>query len=255
MFDPTTPKLLRVRAAISTESWLERVAQARAAEEVLRKVADAGLSLNAALAKHLPANRRSWALRWLRRYQSLGLEGLIDQRVSREPTVSRACRRIVEAARTADPRVTVEQIWALLREARLPPPLPSEATIKREFARVDEQRRAQNPPPDVVEEVLDLPFAGGELLTAAEQETGGIAALTQEVGQIAEWAQSASVGQTPAKDTERRDERGHFTADYNRARTRQPGEPIASYLRTAEEKAEGRVPSWPRFVREPPRTL
>ena len=94
-----------------------------------------------------------------------------------------------------------------------------------------------------------------ELLAVAELETGGIAALTDEVVQIAEQAIVASAGQTPAKDVARRSARGHFTVTYNRARRRKRGEPIASYLRTPEEKAEGRVPSWPRFVHEQRETI
>jgi hypothetical protein len=54
---------------------------------------------------------------------------------------------------------------------------------------------------------------------------------------------------------ENRDTHGHFTAAYNRKRRRKPGEEIAGYLRSAEEKAAGRVPSWPRFVHEGRETL
>jgi hypothetical protein len=100
-----------------------------------------------------------------------------------------------------------------------------------------------------------LPLAGGELLAAAETETGGIAALTNEVVRIAEDALEASEGQTPEKDVGGRDADGQFTARYNRARRRKHGAQVASYLRTAEEKAEGRVPSWPRFVHEQPETI
>jgi hypothetical protein len=61
---------------------------------------------------------------------------------------------------------------------------------------------------------------------------------------------AASAGQTPEVDVAHRDGRGHFTSTYNRERARKAGEAIAGYLRSAEEKAEGRVPSWPRFVGE-----
>jgi hypothetical protein len=54
---------------------------------------------------------------------------------------------------------------------------------------------------------------------------------------------------------ELRDAHGKFTGRYNRARRRKRGEEVASYLRTAEEKAEGRVPSWPRFVDERAETI
>jgi hypothetical protein len=56
-------------------------------------------------------------------------------------------------------------------------------------------------------------------------------------------------------DTAHRDDRGHFTVTYNRKRRRKQGVEIAGYLRTAAEKAEGRVSSWPRFVHERRETL
>ncbi len=153
--------------------------------------------------------------------------------------MSVACRQVVQTAREMNPRVTTNEALELLRKQRISP-LPPESTIKREFARVDERRtyalkkaRAKG---DVVD-VIELPLAGGELLAAAETETGGIAALTTEVVKIAERAIEASDGQTPAKDIERRNANGQFTDRYNRARRRKRGEQIASYLRTEEEKA------------------
>ena len=95
-----------------------------------------------------------------------------------------------------------------------------------------------------------MPLAGGELLAAAELESGRIAALTNVVVLMAAEAVAASEGQTPVKDVARRNADGQFTGTYNRARRRKRGEPVASYLRPAEEKAEGRVRSWPRFVHE-----
>ncbi|MBI3181250.1 MAG: hypothetical protein HYZ28_03815 [Myxococcales bacterium] len=72
---------------------------------------------------------------------------------------------------------------------------------------------------------------------------------------LAEEAKEASAGRTPEADLAHRDELGHFTVTYNRKRRRKRGEEIASYLRSAAEKAEGRVPSWPRFVHERKETL
>lgn len=255
MYEPTLPTLIRVKASISVESWIRRVVQARRDEKVLRRIVDAvkaGSSQNEAIAKHVPKSRRSWVLRLVPRYRRLGFEGLIDQRTPREPVVSRACRRVVQSAREADPQLTVADALELLRKDGIPRPSP--ATIKREFALV-EARRPERDEQLVPTEVIDLPFAGGELLAAAEQETSAIEALTDVVMEAQEWAQAASAGKTPAKDTAHRDEHGHFTARYNRARTRKPGEAIASYLRSAAEKAEGRVPSWPRFVQERRETI
>lgn len=258
--EPTTPDLIRVKSRISEESWQRRVEQARDDEVEIKKIVDAeakGLSLNRAIAKVLPANRRSWALRRIAAYKERGLEALIDTRMPREPKVSVACRHAVQAAREANPQLTVDEALEILGNQHITP-LPSESTIKREFKRVKDRRQyAQKKAAregKVVEEI-ELPLAGGELLAAAEIETGGISALTDEVVQIAERAIEDSAGRTPAKDREGRSAKGQFTVRYNRARRRKRGEQVASYLRTAEEKAEGRVPSWPRFVHERRETI
>ena len=274
--DPTSSDLIRVKSRVTVETWEKRVEQARADEvtikAILKRVA-ASESLNAAIARELPANRRSWAMRQVPAYRKRGLEALIDARIPREPTVSTNCRAVVQTAREANPRLTTEQALGLLREHGISP-LPSDSTIKREFSKVEERKKyarkkankagaegAELPsekkrdPAAEIPEILDLPFAGGELLMAAEIEAGGIAALTNEVVAIGERAIEASVGKTPKKDVAHRDADGHFTSTYNRRRKRKKNEQTASYLRSAEEKAEGRVPSWPRFVHERPETI
>ena len=255
MYEPTSPGLIRVKSLIAATSWQKRVDQAREAEKQIRLILAeraGGLSLNQAIAKVLPASRRTWAMQHIGAYRAAGLEALIDTRTPREPKLARACRGALEVARTANPSLTVEAALAILRAKELP--LPSRRTIQREFRRVDAGLRREQPHPPR-EQVIPLAFAGGELLAAAEAETGAIAGLTREVVRLGERAVVASAGKTPAKDVALRDGHGRFTARYNRARRRRKGEAIASYLGSAAEKAEGRVPSWPRFVHERAETL
>jgi hypothetical protein len=258
VYEPVAAELVRVKSRISADSWRRRVEQARRDEApvqaILDKVAD-GLSLNDAIAKVLPANRRSWALRRIPTYREQGFEALIDARTPREPEVSGACAQAVQAAREVNPKITVSEALEVLRKQTISP-LPSASTIKREFSRVDERHKyARKKAARDAVKVVELPLAGGELLAAAETETGGIAALTDVVVKLGEQAIEASEGQTPTRDVELRDAHGKFTGRYNRARRRKRGEEVAFYLRTAAEKAEGRVPSWPRFVAERPETI
>jgi len=257
MYEPTSPLLGVVKSRISPESWEARVKAARRDELAMLGVAKRvakGLSLNEAIRKAVPAPRRSWVIRNWGAYQRQGFEALIDRRTPREPVLSRACEGIIQAARETDPKVTAERVLEILRGQKLKD-LPSLSTIWLHFARVDARKRYSKKKEQAVEKVEELPYAGGELLRAAELETGAIAALTDEVKELAEEAERASKGQTPARDVAHRDERGHFTGTYNRKRRRKRGEFIASYLRSAEEKAEGRVPAWPRFVHERRETL
>jgi len=251
--EPTTPKLIRVKSRISAKSWLKRVAQAQADEVIVRSIIDEAArcgSLNGGIAKLLPKSRRSWARRRIPGYRQRGVEALISARVPREPEISVACRQAVQAARAANPRLTSTEAITILQGQRISP-LPSESTIKREFARVDARGNyARKQAATTATEIVELPFAGGELLLAAELETGGIAALTDEVVAIGELATIASGGQAPEQDVAHRDAHGQFTATYNRRRRRKQGEEVASFLRPAAEKAEARIPSWPRFVDE-----
>jgi len=217
------------------------------------------MSLNEAIASALPQSRRSWAYRQIPAYRDLGFEGLIDARLPREPRLAAATSDLLSGARQAKPRLTVAEAETILLSHERVTPIPSASTIKRVFARADARRRAaarkQGASGNAPAEVEELAYAGGELLLAAEAEAGGVAALTEEVARASAWARQASEGKTPERDVERRNARGQFTARYNRARRRKPGEAIASYLRSGEEKGAGRVPSWPRFVEEPPEAI
>ena len=261
-YEPKSAKLQIVKSRISSSSWAARVKVARRDEQVLLQIIeemDGGASENAAIAAVLPASRRSWAIHRLAQYREQGLECLIDSRTPREPTVTRACKGVLEAAREANPRLSVADAVAILQRQKVRQ-LPSESTIKRVFRQVDARRRyrekktakQEQRPQEVVEER----FAGGELLLAAEVETGGVAALTKVVTQYASEAKQAEEGgKAYARDRKDRDRKGRFTKTYNRKRKRKEGEQIAGYLRSAAEKAEGRPPTWPRLVRERPETV
>lgn len=251
------PDLLRVKSRVTAATWEKRIAKAQADEGVLRRILDlvtGGSSLNAAIAAVVPKARRSWVIRHLPAYREHGLAALLERRVPREPRASLACRQALQAARTANPRFAISAALKLLAKQKVTT-LPSSATIKREFSKVDGRRKYAEQKQRTAREVVELPFAGGELLLAAELETGGIAALTATVTELAEIAQALAQDQVPAKDVGYRDGRGRFTTRYNRRRKRKRGQRIASYLRPAAEKAQGRVPTWPRFVREQPATI
>ena len=217
---------------------------------------DQGLSLNQAIGEILPPSRRGWAIRHWMAYKRDGLEGLIDARLPREPKMTRACDDAVQVARLANPKVTIPEMLKILSDRKISP-LPSASTLRRLFARVDDRRRyaEKKERKSAKEEIVDLPLAGGELILAAEAETNVISALVGEVARIGSEVVEASQGQTPTQDVGYRDAQGRFTAAYNHQRRRKPGEPIASYLRSAQEKAEGQVLSGLRFVHEQPETI
>jgi hypothetical protein len=249
------PDLRVVKSRLAPSSWARRVQSAQTSAEVLDLVlaeVDDGSSLNQAITAKLPASRRSWAMRSLPRYRAEGVEGLIDRRLPREPSMTAEVRTAIETAYQGHPGVTAVDVVGQLQGKGVTC-LPSPGRIDRELVGARARARARLKARH--EEAIDLPFAGGELLLAAEVETGAIGALTEEVMTLGKEARAASAGQQPERDCADRDGNGRFTEQYNRKRKRQDGELIASYHRTAEEKARGRVPSWPRFVREQPPTI
>ncbi len=256
MYEPTSPQLLIVKSRLSKESWEERVRTAKREAKLFAKIAkrvEAGDSLNESVGSVLPGSRRSYAIRHWRRYREIGWEALIDRRLPREPRESKRVRAEIEALCAGNPKLSMPEAVAALENNKPGRPLPSPATLKRELRRARARVKREDDADRV--ETTELPLAGGELLLAAEVETGAIAALRDEVVAIGKEALEASAGQEPQKDVGLRDRRGRFTVTYNRKRRRKRGEKVASYLRTAAEKADGRVPSWPRFVREQPETI
>ncbi len=258
MYEPRSAQLVVVKSRISPASWKARVSKAKQDAKILNRIVnrvDRGETLNNAIGEVVPKSRRSWAIRNWRPYQSEGMEALIDSRLPRGQKLSPACGPIIESARSANPHLTVDEALAILRDQRVGA-LPSRPIIEKNFRRADDRRRyAEGKNPKAEEEVEELPFAGGELLLAAELETAGMATLTDELVTLGEEAKEASGKRVPRRDIALRDKKGRFTARYNRARRRKRGESVASYLRPAAEKGEGRVPSWPRFVRERRDTL
>ena len=257
MYEPKRPGLAVVKSRISAESWDARVKAAHRGAAVLGAIAarvEAGAALDEAIRQEVRKSRRSWVIRHWASYRREGFEALIDERVPREPRLAKESGPLIEAAREANPKVTADEVLGILKGQKVQV-LPSLSTVKKHFARVDDRRRYAKEKARAAEEIIELPLAGGELLRAAELETKAIAALTDEVQALAEEAKEASKGRTPEPDVAYRDELGHFTVTYNRKRRRMRGVEIAGYLRSAAEKAEGRVPSWPRFVNERRETL
>lgn len=257
MYEPQLPKLAIVRSRISSESWEARVQEARDASVVMDRIVarvDAGETLNHAIAAEVPKSRRSWVVRNWTSYRRLGFEALIDARVPREPREAQRFAVIIETAREANPEITVEEVLRILKR-RKATPLPSVRTIKKHFARVDARQRYAVKKAERALKVEELTFAGGELLLAAEVETGAMAALTDEVEAIAVEVGDACGSSSAAIDDADRDRRGRFTKTYNRKRRRKKGEEIASYLRSAEEKAADRDLTVLRFVQEQRKTL
>jgi hypothetical protein len=254
MYEPQSVRLVRVRSRISTTRWEARVDRAKEIEKYIQQVESfmrGGDSQNAAIGKIFKQNCKCvWLLRHLIKYKKNGFEGLIDCRMPRDPQLSDRTREIIQTACLGNPNAGPDAIVNILNEQRISQ-IPSEPTIKKEIRRIkNRQKYAEKKQKQETPEIVKLPLAGGELLLAAELETGIMQAVTDEVMNIAKEANEAAGDRVAEKDTNRRDRLGHFTKEYNKSRQREPGQKIPDYLRSAEHKAKGRVPNWARFAHE-----
>jgi len=230
--------------------------------EAVRRRVDGGLTLNAAITEVVPKSRRSWVMRHWKEYRREGWEALIDRRTGREPRVTKGCQDLVIGARLADGGLSVEAMWQILEKTK-GGELPSESVIKRLFARADRKRTPEKsksagegartgsaPRRQEAVQVVELEWAGGELVLAAEMETQAVEGLVDAVCELGEQARQEAQGQEHKPERGLRDTKGKFTGAYNRARRRKAGESVASYLRPAWEKGQQKAADWPRFVHE-----
>ena len=258
MYEPKLPELVVLKSRLTAKVWQARLRAARAAEKDMKalaaKIDGAGLSFNQAVRETLPESKRSWAVRRWPRWKRHGLDGLFDLREPPKAPMTRACRELVIGARLANPKLPVAEALAVLTAGGIKE-LPSPSTIKRLFQKADAKRRYQAKKRRQAEseqgtagasaegepaEVEELDIAGAEVLKAAALETGGISALTDEVEELAVEVRAGSGGEPKSGDNALRD-KGKLTAEYNRARQREEGEAIASYLRPAKEKGHSKV--------------
>lgn len=181
--------------------WQKRVDDAEEARHLIEAVVAEmrrGFSRNDAIDRVLPSSKRSWATRRLLRYRAIGFEGLFDTRLPREPDASRrVARNAAEEVVAVDPSVDFAVVLPVLQDRGVQP-LPSPATIRKELARAGAIVKREETRRRAEEEIVDLPFASGELLLAAELETGGITALAKEVFAIGREAKAASEGLEPS---------------------------------------------------------
>ena len=254
MYEPKLPELVALKSRLSAKVWQARLRAARAGEKEMKalaaKIGGEGLSFNEAVRETLPASKRSWAVRRWPRWQRHGLDGLFDLREPPKAPMTKACRELVTGARLGNPKLTVAEALAVLTTDGVKK-LPSPSTVKRLFQQADAKRRYQakkqrqgqsksRAAKGAAPEVEELDVAGAELLKAAELDTGGIAALTDAVEEMAAEVQVGSGDEPKTGGNALRDE-GKLTAEYNRARKRDDGEVIASYLRPAMEKGRSKV--------------
>ncbi len=78
--------------------------------------------------------------RYVKAYREQCFEALIDSRLPRSPHYGRRFFDIIQSARLANPKITLEEMVAILVDRKVGG-LPREATIKREFHKADQRRR------------------------------------------------------------------------------------------------------------------
>jgi hypothetical protein len=267
MHEPKLPELVVLKSRLSPEVWAKRESAARQDEALMEalaaKIDGEGLSFNQAVRDVLPKGKRSWAVRRWPLWKKYGLDGLFDMRKPPSIQVTKACKELVFGARLANPRLTIDEALQVLLTGGVKA-LPSVSTIKRLMQAADARRRYREKTARGEEdegldsassgcaepaeeerssdrvEIEELDLAGGELLKAAELEVCVIDTLTDEVERLGKELKAGSGEDESTGSSALRDE-GKLTAEYNRARKRDEGQEIASYLHPAPDRGRKKV--------------
>ena len=212
-YAPTHPHCCKVWERLDEESQRERLAEAQRRERLLKRVSARirlGESERRAV-KCLEGVDRSNFRRWKQKYDTYGLDGLIDWRMPPKPEeMPLEVRTAICTLRRADANVPVEEIVAHVDEHHSYQ--TSTTTVKRVLRQEGLSRRGGPVASSRVGE-RRLELGGMKLVEAAALETGYLEALTGAV--IGQRELVALPEPAPEVDTSGRDELGRFLSTYN----------------------------------------
>lgn len=230
-----------LRRSLKPETWKKRVEAAEAQASIVEAIAQAraeGATEPEALARFAPDWHRSTFHGRRRRYRAGGIEGLISGRKGAPPkTLTAEVRQAICILRRLDPQVPVERIAeVVLAQTGV---VASETSIKR----VLRDAGLNRPPGGGPRQPLpaeELQFAGAEFFKLADQQVGYSAALAEVLFALREEFPGPPESHEPpdAAVAGHRDERGHFTAEYNKAQAKGETDLGPAFRSVAEKRLE-----------------
>lgn len=237
-YEPKNDKVAGIWQRLSPSVREKRLAQARRRLELIRALDSKSEDLTEReAARQLNAEMdRTTILRWRKRYQEHGFDGLIDTRTGPRLPVDPEVRIAICTLRRADPDIATEDIAAHLKQHHGVTVGPT--TIKK-VLRENGLNRPRGAVSGRKREPKEQPLAYGglKLLEAAIVETGYLGELSQAI--------TAHVENLPRPETVReidksgRDADGRFLPAYNERFRKGPDDPIGPGFASVAEKRLG----------------
>lgn len=231
---PRTPTS-EIRKKLNPADWEKRMEDARQREAVISQVEAAraaGETSISARARIAPDVGRSTYQAWRRRYETMGLEGLIDHHCVQEPTkVTPVIRAAILAMREADPDIDVERIVEVV--ARRHGVTISDSWVRKLLAQAGLNRPHGGKRRQTV--ARELHFAGGIFPLLADMRLGLSERLTDRI--IALRKTLPDPAEERPVDRGGRDQAGRFAADWSERLRKEEGH-LGPAFRSVEETRE-----------------
>ena len=240
-YEPKDSKVLRIWNRLSPEARETKLSQARERLELLTALnaRDKNESERAAVARLKVNVNRTTILRWRKRYEQLGFDGLIDIRTGPYSSISAEIQSAICTLRRVDPNMNVESILSHLKKYH--DFKTSNTSVKRILRKNDLSRKHSDAQKgDTARGEVRLEFGGMKLLEVACVETDYVGSLARAV--------SAHVKELPCPDTAAkpdksgRDEYGRILPEFNERYRKKEGDPIGPGFLSVEEKRKDMNP-------------
>lgn len=239
-YEPTYKKVVEIWDRLSPASREKRLNQAKKRLEIIQALEERpSEESERATATRLDIKvDRTTILRWRKRHEEHGLDGLIDVRIGRNKPVPEEICAAICTLRRSDPNIAVEEIISHIEEYH--DFKIGGTTVKKVLREKGLNRRPGPQKGDSASGEQRLEFGGMKLLEAAFVETGYIGALAQAIVSHVEDLPKPENPIPP--DTSGRNKLGQFLPEYNERYRKKPEDPIGPGFASVLEKREGMNP-------------
>lgn len=240
-YEPKDTKVISVWNRLSPEAREAKLIQARKRLELIKSLDKRGKdeSESAALVRLDIKVNRTTIMRWRKKYNEFGFDGLIDLRIGYYRPMSEDIKKTICALRLVDPNIDVESIVSHVKEHHDFKTSPS--NVKRILRKNGLNRKPGTQKGNSSAGEQRLEFGGMKLLEAACIETGYVKALAEGVSVHVNALPRPEIAIEPDKSG--RDKFGRITAEYNERYRKKEGDIIGPGFASVSEKRKDMDPA------------
>ncbi|MCP4120374.1 MAG: helix-turn-helix domain containing protein, partial [Bacteroidetes bacterium] len=240
IYEPKHTKIAEVWKRLSPESREKRLDKAKKRLEIVEALngRPAGESERAAAIRLDITIERTTLLRWRKKYEEYGLDGLIDVRIGPNSPVPKEIHTVICTLRRADPSIAVKAIMSHLEEYY--DFKTSGTTIKKVLRENGLNRRPGPEKGNSATGEQHLELGGMKFLEAAFVETNYMGALTQAIITHVEDLPRSEIPKEVDKSG--RNELGQFLPEYNERYRKKLDDHVGPGFASVSEKRQDMNP-------------